>query len=139
MFRRFAAASAVASLAIAVGSVYVLVVPSLGAHRAYPLSFVWCFGPVAWGLWAWLAPASWVPQKLPIWGAILGFIAGMFAAFVLNLPTRIFGQPTPIFVRFAGVVALVAAYYFCWMAVAAAYRTLEPHPSAEKTVAAKAA
>ena len=87
-----------------------------------------------------LTPEEWISKRLPIWGAILGFVAGMFAAFVLNLPTRIFGQPTPIFARSAGVVAVVAVYFLLWIALAAVGRALGGStPVAEKPVAARAA
>ena len=38
-----------------------------------------------------LAPESWVPQRLPLWGALLGAIAGTLAAFILNIPARVLG------------------------------------------------
>jgi hypothetical protein len=91
MLRRFVAGSAIASVGIACAAFTVSVIPGLTWQRAYPLALVWCFAPLAWGIWAVLAPSSWVPQRLPTWGAILGVIAGLGAAFVLNLPSRILG------------------------------------------------
>jgi hypothetical protein len=57
----------------------------------------------------------------------------MFAAFVLNLPARVFGGPVPVWPRAAGLLGVVAVYYLLWMLVAAAYWALsEPTPAAEK-------
>jgi len=140
MFRRFVSGSAVASIAIACAVFVALVAPGLDMRRIYPLAFVWCLVPFTWGLWAWLAPSSWVPERLPLWGAILGAIAGLFGAFVLNLPARILGEPVPALARSAGVLVLLALYYFLWMLVRLAYRSLsESGPVIETPVSAKAA
>ena len=71
-----------------------------------------------------LAPSGWVPQRLPIWGGILGLIAGVLAAFVLNLPSRVLGVTVPVILRGVAVVVIVAFYYFLWMLVRIAYRSL---------------
>jgi hypothetical protein len=124
MFRRFVSGSAIASIAIAFAALVVLLTHGLGAQRFYPLTIVWCFAPLVWGLWAMLAPSGWVPQRLPIWGGILGLIAGVLAAFVLNLPSRVLGVTVPVILRGVGVVVIVAFYYFLWMLVRIAYRSL---------------
>ena len=85
--------------------------------------------PLAWGIWAMLAPRGFVPHRLPIWGAILGLIAGALAAFVLNLPSRILGQTLSAALRGLGVVAMVVFYYVLWMLVRAVCRALGPTDS----------
>jgi membrane associated rhomboid family serine protease len=69
-------------------------------------------------------------QRLPTWGAILGVIAGLGAAFVLNLPSRILGQAVPAALREVGVVVIVVFYFLLWMLVRAVYRALGPTDSA---------
>ncbi len=124
MLRRFVAGTSISSVLIACGAMAILLVPALALPRTYPLAVVWCFVPLAWGIWAMLAPAAWVPELLPIWGALLGFIAGVLAAFVVNMPSRILGQTIPAGVRGLGVMVMVAFYYWFWMLVMAAYRAL---------------
>jgi len=126
MLKRFVAATAIAAVGIACGTLAILLLPTVPVQRSYPLPLFWCFAPLAWGIWAMLAPSSWVPRKLPIWGAILGLIAGTLAAFVLNLPARILGQTVPAALRGVGVAAIVAFYYGLWMLVRAVYRALGP-------------
>jgi len=124
MFRRFASGSAIASMAIAFAALVVLLAHGPAAQRFYPLTIVWCFGPLAWGLWAMIAPSSWVPQRLPIWGGILGLIVGLLAWFVLNLPAQVLGATVPVILRGVGVVVVAVFYYFLWMLVRVAYRSL---------------
>jgi len=124
MFRRFVSASAIASIGIACAALVILLAPALVLQRVYPLTIMWCFAPLVWGLWAVFAPLSWVPQRLPLWGAILGLIAGLLAAFVLNLPARALGVTVPVIVRGVGVVVMVVFYYLLWMLVRVAYRSL---------------
>jgi FtsH-binding integral membrane protein len=124
MIRRFASASAIASMGIGVAVLVVLLIPALPLHKAYPLPTVWCFAPLAWGLWAMLAPSSWVPQRLPIWGMMLGLVAGLLIGFVINVPARIFGAPVPVIPRAVGVLVLVVVYYLLWMLVRVVYRAL---------------
>ncbi len=131
MFRRFVSGSAVASIVIAFGAfVFVLLMPPAMQERAHILTVGWCFVPAAWGIWAMLAPAGWVPQRLPLWGGILGVIAGLLAAFVLNIPSRISGQTLPVTLRGVAVVAFVVLYYLVWMLVRLAYQSLSPPTSA---------
>jgi len=140
MFRRFVSGSAIASIGIACAGLVVLVTPVLGAQRAYPLAFFWCFAPLAWGIWAVLAPDKWVPARLPVWGAILGLMGGVLVMLVLNLPSRVLGATVPVILRAAGVAVAAVGYYFLWMLVRLAYRSLDkPAPMVEKPVSAKAA
>jgi cobalamin synthase len=124
MIRRFVSASAIACIAIAVAVLVVLLIPALPLHKVYLLPTVWCFAPLAWGLWAMLAPSSWVPQRLPIWGTMLGLVAGLLVGFVINLPARILGAPVPPIARAVGVLVIVVVYYLLWMLVRVVYRAL---------------
>jgi hypothetical protein len=129
MFQRFAAASAIASLPIAVAALAVLLIPILSLQSLYPLPLIWCVAPLVWGIWAMFAPKTWVPQRLPLWGAILGLAGGLMAGFVLNLPSEVAGQPVPLWFRSLGVVLAVVLYYLLWMLVRAAYRALATPPA----------
>ncbi len=124
MLQRFAAGSAVASLGIAVAALAVLLVPAMGPQRFYPLLTLWCFLPAVWGLWSILAPKAWVPHRFPWWGAILGSAVGLLAFFVLNLPSRIFGEPVSAAQRGLLFLILVVLYYLLWMLVRVVYRSL---------------
>ena len=130
MLKRFVAGTAIAAVGIACGALALLLLPTVPLQRSYVLPLLWCFAPFAWGIWAMLAPRSWIPRKLPIWGAILGLIAGTLAAFLLDLPSRILGQPVPAALRGVGVAVIVAFYYLLWMLVRAVYRALGPTDSA---------
>lgn len=130
MFRRFAAAAAVASIGIAVAATTLFLMPGLAVSRMYPVTVVWCLVPLVWGLWALLAPSAWLPQRLPVWGAILGVVAGSLGAFVLNMPLRLLGVQVALPARAVGFVVMVAFYYLLWMLVRVAYRNLTRSPSA---------
>lgn len=139
MLRRFAAASAIACVGIACAAFIVSLIPSLPWQRAYPLAVLWCFAPLVWGIWAMLAPSSGFPERLPVWGALLGLIVGLGAAFVLNLPSRVLGETLSPALRGIWVIVLVVVYYFLWMLVRAVYRAIAPaEPAAPKSHAAAA-
>ena len=120
MLQRFAAASSVGALIIAVGALVSLIPPRWPAADARLLTTAWCFVPLAWGLWAILAPAGWVPRRLPLWGGILGAIAGIVAGPVLHLPSRLAGFRGDWIALIAGPVL----YYVVWLLVPVAYRSL---------------
>lgn len=120
MLRRFAAASAVASVVIAAGAVVSLLPPRWPAADALVLTTTWCFVPLAWGLWAVLAPAR-VRSRLPIWGAILGIAGGVLVGPVLDLPLRLGGLSG---VRWMPLVVMPVIYYLLWLLVRAVYRSL---------------
>ena len=127
MMKRFAAASAVASvlIALAAGCLRLIPVPTL--ERGYLATSVWCVVPLAWGLWAMLTPKSWLPERLPLWGAILGLIAGLLEVFVLEPAFR--GEPLPLL----GIVVLleIIMHYLLWLPVQRAYQALTaPSPAA---------
>ena len=124
MLQRFAASAAVASIAIAIAALFVCFAPGLNFQRIYPVPILWCIVPALWGIWAMLAPLAWMPQRLPLWGTLLGLLAGSLGVFVLNLPSRLSGQPVALVFR--GLIVLVGMlfYYLLWMLVRAAYRSL---------------
>jgi hypothetical protein len=122
MLHRFAAASAVASVIIAVGAIVSLLPPRWPAADALILTTAWCFVPLAWGLWAMLAPVRWVPSRLPVWGAILGLVAGVIAGPVLDLPLRLGGLRG---VRWLTLIVGPILYYLLWLLVPPAYRSLD--------------
>ena len=124
MLRRFVAAASVSGVAIACGATGSLFVPALAMERAYPLTLLWCFVPLAWGLWAMCAPESWVPRRFPAWGAILGLIVGIMAALVLNIPAQVLGRPVAAKWRVFGVLIAIVMYTLLWTIVRAIYRAL---------------
>lgn len=123
MFRRFVAASSVGSVVIALGALVVLLLAP-DPQRFYLLTAAWCFVPLVWGLWAMFVPLEWVPRRLPVWGAILGIMAGVIAGFVLNLPSRLSGQPVSAGLRSIVILAGPVAYYLLWLLVRTAYQSL---------------
>ena len=130
MFQRFAAATAIASIAVAIAAIILSLTPGLKFARIYPLTILWCCAPLAWGVWALLTPSAWMPKRLPLWGAFLGFFAGSMAAFVLNLPSRFLGEPVSMLVRAIAVLVGTLFYYLMWMLVRGAYRWLAGTTSA---------
>jgi hypothetical protein len=120
MFHRFAAACAVASVVISAGALMSLL-PGFPLDLTRTLTTAWCLVPVAWGLWAMLAPARWVPNRLPVWGAILGVGGGIVAGPVLDIPARLGG---PSGARWLAIVVAPLLYYALWLPVRAAYRSL---------------
>ncbi len=132
MFARFAAGTAVASAAIALAALVVVLTPRLILAKIYPLTILWCFVPLVWGLWASLTPSAWMPKRLPLWGAILGVIGGSLGAFVLNLPSRLLGEEVSPNLRGVAVLVMVLFYYVLWMLVRAAYRSLAGAASEKK-------
>jgi len=121
MLRRFASATVVGGVLIALGAVATLFM-TLPPEGARALMRAWLFVPFAWGAWAVLAPASWVPERLPLWGGVLGAVLGVLIGPVFNMPGRI---GAPEVARWIALVAAPVAYFFLWMAVRAVYRELE--------------
>jgi len=126
MFQRFAVAAAVGALVIALAALVLLLSPGVTMSRIWPLTTVWCFVPFFWGIWAILAPKAWLPNRLPLWGAFLGLLGGTMGGFVLNLPSRVFQAPVSVATRLWAVAAVTVLYYFLWMLVRIAYRSLIP-------------
>jgi len=140
MLQRFASATLVAGIAIAVAGLFVLAIPGFTLKQASPALMIWCAAPCVWGLWAMAAPQSWVPHRLPLWGALLGLIVGSLGALVLNLPKLVLGWEFPFGGRAFAVLAIAVFYYILWTFVGVAYRRLgHPAPAATPTRAARAA
>jgi hypothetical protein len=121
MLQRFAAGSSVGSVLIAIGALVSLLPPRWSAADARVLTTAWCFVPLAWGLWAMLAPARWVPRRLPLWGAILGVVAGIIAGPALDLPLRLAGLRN---MRWITLILGPILYYVVWLFVPVVYRSL---------------
>ncbi len=117
MLIRFAAATLVASVALAIATAIALVIPGVTLQQLAPLLALWCVAPCVWGLWALLAPRTWVPQRLPLWGMMLGVLAGLMAMFVLNLPLRIFALAASSGARTLGILIVALFYYLVWIIV----------------------
>ena len=124
MIQRFASACLVGCVAIAIAVTVAFATQIITLQRFYLVLAIWCAAPCIWGLWAMLAPATWVPQRLPLWGAILGVIAGTLAAFILNIPARVLGLSLSMPARGAALLVMIAFYYLLWMIVRTAYRHL---------------
>lgn len=124
MLRRFASGCIVGSVAVAVASLAVLFLPVTATMHFTPVLFIWCIVPLIWGLWAMIAPNSWVPDRMPTWGALLGVVAGVLAAFVLDMPSRVLGEQISVGARASGVIVMVVFYFVMWVAVGSAYRSL---------------
>jgi hypothetical protein len=77
-----------------------------------------------------LSPARWVPQRLPIWGTILGIVAGMMAVFVLNMPSGILGVALSTTARAFAVLVAALFYYLLWTMVRIVYKSLSGSSSA---------
>lgn len=134
MLRRFACASSVASVLVAAGALVSLLPPRWSPADARVLTTAWCFVPLAWGLWAMLSPAHWVPRRLPLWGAILGVAAGIVAGPVLDLPLRLGGLRD---LRWITLIVGPLFYYMGWLLVRVAYRSLGLNAQPPETVAGR--
>ena len=124
MLTRFASAVCVASPAAALATVVALLVAEPRPEALYRLTSLWCIVPAGWGLWAMLAPRTWVPKHLPSWGALLGLLVGTVVIFVLDLPAQFLREPPPAPIRGLGVLILAALYYCLWMVVRMVFRVL---------------
>jgi len=136
MFKRIAAGSAVGSLVIALAGLILVSIPGLALSRMWPVTAVWCFVPFAWGIWALITPRAWLPERLPYWGAILGFLGGTVGAFVLDMPSRILEVTVSFAGRLLAVAVMTVVYYFLWMLVRAAYLSLLPAQAPKEISAA---
>lgn len=125
MLIRFAAAAAVASVVIAFASLSLLLI-SFPSHPAGPylITTAWCFLPVIWGVWAMVTPRAWPLERLPMWGAILGLLAGTMAAFVLDLPARFAGANLALWQRILVLPVAMVIYYLLWILVRRACENL---------------
>ena len=135
MLHRFAAACIVGAAVIATGAVTILLL-SPPAEGTLVLALAWCFVPVAWGFWAMVAPARWVRDRLPAWGAILGIGAGAVAGPLLDLPGRLGGLTGTRWLVWLVPLIGPFLYYALWMLVRATYCSLggTGRPAPEATV-----
>ncbi|MGZ4816720.1 MAG: hypothetical protein ACXVZV_14995 [Terriglobales bacterium] len=139
MLQRFVSASAVVGVAIGCGAVGLFVAAHLvDLRNPYLLAVLWCTLPVVWGVWAVLTPRTWMPQRLPWWGAILGLMAGVMGAFILDVPRRVVGIELGVAWRVLGVVVAMVGYYLLWMLVRVVYRALRGPELADREFKAAA-
>ena len=131
MIQRFASASAVATVLIALVAGGFRLSPVQNMEGRYLLTTVWCMVPLAWGVWAILIPKSWLPHRLPLWGAILGLIGGLFGVFVLDLPLQVLGIAVPVGQKVIFILLAIGIYYLLWFIVRRVYQALTtPLPTA---------
>lgn len=132
MLRRFASGCLVASILVALAAIALLLSPVISIQRFAVVFGIWCLVPFIWGIWAMMIPQNWTPERFPLWGAILGVIAGFLAAFVLDVPARILGAPVSITFQSIGYIVVVALYYVVWHFVGIAYNKLKTIAPTEK-------
>ncbi len=130
MLRRFASAAVVAGILIALAAAFIFFIPAITLQKAAPVLMLWCLAPALWGFWAMLAPSTWVPSGYPLWGTLLGAVAGTLGMVMLNLPKAIFGLEFSLTARWGSVLLVCAFYYVAWSFVAAVYQKLSPRPFA---------
>jgi hypothetical protein len=133
MLHRFVSASVVASVAIAFAAVALWIAKHVWTlQNVHQLAMLWCWVPLIWGVWALLTPRTWMPKRLPWWGAILGLLASANVLFVLNLPYRILGQYMAWPYRLVGVAIAFVGYYLLWLVVRIVYLDLRGPEEAER-------
>lgn len=133
MLHRFVSAAVVASVAIAFGAVALLGAKHMWTlQNVHQLALIWCCVPLVWGVWAILTPRTWMPARLPWWGAILGALAVISGGFVLNMPLQLTGVQVSIPYRVLGGVLGVALYYVFWLVVRIVYVDLRGPEEAER-------
>lgn len=139
MLQKFVSGSAIAGLTIAC-AVFGLIAatPMFALQKPYLLPLTWCFMPAVWGVWAMLTPRTWMPSRLPLWGAMLGLLLSLNSAFVLNMPKQVSGDYMRIRWRLAGVIGISIGYYLLWMIVRLVYRALTPAEPVQKEFKAAA-
>lgn len=131
MIQRFASASAVATVLIALVAGGFRLSPVQNMEGRYLLTTVWCMVPLAWGVWAILIPKSWLPHRLPLWGAILGLIGGLFGVFVLDLPLQVLGKAVPAGQKVITILLGIGIYYLLWFLVRRVQQAITtPSPTA---------
>ena len=111
MIQRFSSASAVACVVIALAASGLRLTPASKPEGLYLITTIWCLLPLVWGLWAIIIPRSWVPHRLPLWGAILGVIAGLVVLVGLDMPYRLSGQTLLVYQKVVGVLLAIVLYY----------------------------
>lgn len=133
MLHRFVSGSVVASVVIAFGAVALLAAKHIWTlQNVHQLALIWCCVPLLWGVWAILTPRTWMPERLPWWGAILGVLVATSGGFILNMPLRITGVHVSVAYRALGGVLAVALYYLFWLVVRIVYMDLRGPAEAER-------
>lgn len=117
MLRRFAAAASVASILVACAATIIGLLPADVREQAIPVLLAWVCLPAIWGAWATLTPQTWTPDRLPVWGSLLGVLAGLGAVFLVDAPKRLLGFEANLGERIAAVVAFAALYFLLWTVV----------------------
>ena len=117
MLRRFASAATVASILVACAATIIGLLPADVREQVIPVLLAWVCLPAIWGAWATLTPATWTPDRLPVWGSLLGVLAGVGALFLVDAPKRLLGFDASVVERIAGVFAFAAFYFLLWMLV----------------------
>jgi hypothetical protein len=131
MIQRFASASALATVLIALVAGGLRLSPSHNMEGRYLITTVWCMVPLAWGVWAVLTPKSWFPKHLPLWGAILGLIGGFLGVFVLDLPLQVLGKAVPPGQKVIIILLIIGIYFLLWRLVRRVQQALAaPSPTA---------
>lgn len=125
MLCRFVSAAGVAAVLVALAILVIGLSPVLSFTGIYPLPVVWCLVPLIWGVWAAIIPKTWVSRRLPLWGAVLGFLAGATALFVLNLSSLVWKMEMPFGLRLLGLVTITLLYYYLWVLVELVHQALE--------------
>jgi len=127
MLKRFVAASAVGGVMIACAALGLATLARFySLQHPLLLTLLWCMVPAIWGVWAMLTPTTWMPARLPEWGAVLGLVVAIGALFVLNIPMRVTDTYLRIRWRGLGVLLGIVIYYLLWMVVRAVYQRLMP-------------
>jgi hypothetical protein len=121
MLHRFVSAASVGAVLIGLAGPLLYLNPIPTLEGRYLVTTVWCLVPLVWGIWAMLIPSAWLPGRIPLWGAILGLVAGLMAGFVLDIPYRLFDATTTTPVKFGIVVLAVVLYGLVWIAVRGVY------------------
>ena len=131
MLVRFASAALVACIGVALAASVVSLTMPAPPEKLFRLLVFWAIAPAVWGVWAMLAPGSWLPKLLPLWGAFLGVVAGVLCEFVLKLPENLFGVHFSTIESILAVLTLAVFYAALWFLVRMAYRSLSrPAPVA---------
>jgi hypothetical protein len=124
MLVRFASAALVACIAVALAASVISLTMPAPPEKLFLLLTYWCIAPAVWGVWAMLAPGSWVPRLYPLWGAFLGLVAGVLCEFVLHLPTVLMGLHFSTLESIIAVLVMAGFYAALWLLVRIAYRSL---------------
>jgi hypothetical protein len=114
MIKRFVSAAAIASAVIFPLAIFMRLNPELPVESRYLLTTIWCLLPVIWGVWAVIMPKSLLLKHIPLWGALLGLIAGVVIVFVLRIPMQLMGEALTGLFKGVLLLAAIVLYYALW-------------------------